>query len=350
MNTRNIATALKVSLVSALLAALAGCATAYQSEGLTGGFVSKQLANNKYLVTFSGNGFTTAERASDFAMMRGAQLALMHGYKYFVVFNSNTAMNEDDIYTGYTVSASFKPTSKYLILATRTPPKQYSTYFNARNYFAETAKKYGLHVNPGSGPFVPDPSVVKFDFPSNAAALPAVKPGAVRVYTDTRWMFDRTWNLVGTYTYYEQPLTTMQDFLKIAEARAAAHGANGLMVINNPAKVQDKDADYGFQVPKSAGFIAEAVYFPPASLGVDWEPGAMKIGEYVVREFRETGAQQKNGLLLGDKVLKIQGVDVLDHAAIAKLHEDWKVGETIKLTIVRDGHERVITQHLVSNG
>ena len=42
------------------VAVLAGCATAYQPEGLTGGFDETQLDRNVFRVSFKGNGLYRA--------------------------------------------------------------------------------------------------------------------------------------------------------------------------------------------------------------------------------------------------------------------------------------------------
>jgi hypothetical protein len=40
-----------------------------------------------YKVSFGGNGYTTKERASDFAVLRAAELTLSRGYRYFGIIN-----------------------------------------------------------------------------------------------------------------------------------------------------------------------------------------------------------------------------------------------------------------------
>ena len=73
-------------LTSALLVLmLAGCATAYQSKGLTGGYSDLQIAENMFKVGFEGNGYTNPQRARDYALLRSAELALGNNYKYFVI-------------------------------------------------------------------------------------------------------------------------------------------------------------------------------------------------------------------------------------------------------------------------
>ena len=70
MKTTNLIPALSLALV------LSGCATAYQSNSLTGGYTDTQLAPDVFRVSFSGNAFTSNDRVQDFALLRAAELTL----------------------------------------------------------------------------------------------------------------------------------------------------------------------------------------------------------------------------------------------------------------------------------
>ena len=83
---------------------LASCATSYQRQGFTGGFDETQLGPNLYRVSFKGNGFTSADRASDLALLRCAELTLQSGFRYFAVVDSRA---------GTTQSAFTTPTQSY---------------------------------------------------------------------------------------------------------------------------------------------------------------------------------------------------------------------------------------------
>jgi hypothetical protein len=65
---------------------LASCSTAYEPVGFRSrGYSTTQLDENVFQVTFRGNGYTRQERASDFALLRSAEVALEHGYPFFVI-------------------------------------------------------------------------------------------------------------------------------------------------------------------------------------------------------------------------------------------------------------------------
>lgn len=70
---------------------LAGCATAYQRDGLTGGFSETQLDENVWRVKFVGNGYTDDQTAEEFALLRSAELTLEKGYSHFVLAGSRSS-------------------------------------------------------------------------------------------------------------------------------------------------------------------------------------------------------------------------------------------------------------------
>lgn len=68
--------------------ALTGCATTYQLHGLSGGYSERQLSENAFQIRFNGNGYTSWDKAKDFALLRSAEVADMHGYRYFIIVDS----------------------------------------------------------------------------------------------------------------------------------------------------------------------------------------------------------------------------------------------------------------------
>lgn len=66
---------------------LTGCATSYQPYSYFGGggYKEVQLAENVFKVTVEANGYTTSAKAADLALLRSADLALQHGFRYFII-------------------------------------------------------------------------------------------------------------------------------------------------------------------------------------------------------------------------------------------------------------------------
>ncbi|WP_083860240.1 hypothetical protein [Cupriavidus sp. BIS7] len=78
---------------------LTGCATAYQPEGLTGGFNETQLDTNIFRVSFRGNGYTRPERAEDLVLLRSAELTLTHGFTHFVIVDAKSRVDQSSFTT-----------------------------------------------------------------------------------------------------------------------------------------------------------------------------------------------------------------------------------------------------------
>ncbi|MBK9595716.1 MAG: hypothetical protein IPO57_10280, partial [Rhodocyclales bacterium] len=81
---------MRILAAISLMVVLGGCATAYQSEGLSGGFSETQLDTNVFRVSFRGNGYTRAERAEELALLRGAELTLKNGFTHFAIIDGRT--------------------------------------------------------------------------------------------------------------------------------------------------------------------------------------------------------------------------------------------------------------------
>lgn len=75
-------------LVLILAIMIGGCATMYQRVGFTGGYSETQLGENVFQVSFRGNGYTSYQRASDFSLLRSAEIALENAYNYFIIVDS----------------------------------------------------------------------------------------------------------------------------------------------------------------------------------------------------------------------------------------------------------------------
>jgi len=68
-------------------AILSGCATKYQEMGFTGGVRAEPVMTDVYRITAQGNGYTSADRVQDFALLKAAETTLAAGGNYFVVVN-----------------------------------------------------------------------------------------------------------------------------------------------------------------------------------------------------------------------------------------------------------------------
>ncbi|MFD2177758.1 CC0125/CC1285 family lipoprotein [Veronia pacifica] len=159
----------KLSVLILVLACLQGCATTYQSNGFTGGYSETQIDENVFKVTFKGNAYTSKERASDFTLLRSAELTLQNGFTYFAVIDANSYSSNSTYTTPTTsnTSASFygsgsytygnattttyggqtynisKPNSSNTIVCFKEKPENLFSY-NAKFTYKSISQKYGI--------------------------------------------------------------------------------------------------------------------------------------------------------------------------------------------------------------
>jgi len=129
---------MRIIVTLSIILALGGCATAYQPQGMTGGFSETQLDTNVFTVTFKGNGHTGRDKANDYALLRSAELALEHGYKYFVIVDAQ----------------QYSKNSTYTTPTTATTNVNANTYGSAYSYGNNTtynANTYGTATTTVSG-------------------------------------------------------------------------------------------------------------------------------------------------------------------------------------------------------
>lgn len=67
------------------LCLLSSCATAYQPDGVTGGYSDQRLSVSSVRVSFRGNRFTTPETLDSYLLRRCADVTMQNGYNYFVM-------------------------------------------------------------------------------------------------------------------------------------------------------------------------------------------------------------------------------------------------------------------------
>lgn len=100
--SRNRATRLLAAIVGTLIVfALNGCATNYQAASTFGyGFKETKLGPDRYRVTFKGNDMTDVDRATDFALLRCADLAIANGFSHVDVLTTDDRSRDGIAWTG----------------------------------------------------------------------------------------------------------------------------------------------------------------------------------------------------------------------------------------------------------
>lgn len=69
------------------------CATPYQRAGYAGGYSETRLAEDRWIVDFWGNGYTSGARVRDFTLLRAAELTLDNGFRYFAILEAEASVD-----------------------------------------------------------------------------------------------------------------------------------------------------------------------------------------------------------------------------------------------------------------
>ena len=78
----------------ACLLFLAACSTPYKEYGFYGGLSEVRLAKNAFKVSFQGNMATSMRQATDFTLLRCAELTRENGYQFFTIVSELRNDNE----------------------------------------------------------------------------------------------------------------------------------------------------------------------------------------------------------------------------------------------------------------
>jgi hypothetical protein len=128
----------RVMLAIGLALMFGGCATTYHDSGLTGGYTETRLDENIWTVRFAGNGYTSGGRATDFCMLRCAELCLENGFSHFIIVSAESNAS---------VSTHTTPSTSYTTGNAYTSGNAYTygntTYGSATTTASATTTTYG---------------------------------------------------------------------------------------------------------------------------------------------------------------------------------------------------------------
>jgi len=133
------------------VAHLAACATGYHGMGFTGGLSETQVESNVWVVTFNGNAYTTNERASDFVLLRSAELALQSGFRYFILVDNKKLNSSEETKIGKETYTLEKPGRSSRIVCFVERPNVKGMVYDARVTWNSIAPKYDVQQNLPSG-------------------------------------------------------------------------------------------------------------------------------------------------------------------------------------------------------
>lgn len=128
----------RLLLLVPFAAAFSGCATGYCARGFRGGYSEIMVNPDSFVVTYSGNGFTSSEDAIRYTLLRASELTIQNGYNYFIILNSADRTSSENYSNTYeNASGSAKAYN-------------YSNYSSAQfNGSASSSTYSGTIVKPG---------------------------------------------------------------------------------------------------------------------------------------------------------------------------------------------------------
>jgi hypothetical protein len=342
---------------------LYGCATGYQPQDISGGFSEERITANRFLVGFSGNGYTSDARAVDLAGMRCAELAINHGFKYVIFLEGQTDQSVDNV-TVATVSATpygaigtaystpiLKPNHSNLILCSDDVPVRFSDKtFDAKDLFEKYKQKYNLKVLP---------SGIKLAVNQETAYKPGVAPKVRGNPTAVSQKIPRPISVF--FDGFEYPSEVGK-----ANFSAIDHGTitstvwpsdvskTGYFQILVDRMIEEKHFDYFvFQHVNDAtgyGYILHAGYGLKARIGYTTSDKTKdESGMDVVADIDDKKSfAYRDGLRIGDKIRKINDipVDKVDDLVIEK-KKSFIPGNKIRVNVVRNGELKDLEIELV---
>lgn len=105
------------------------CATGFGPMGSEGGYQEKMVRENAYVISFTGNGFTSKERTRDFALYRAAQIGDKLHFTHFVVMGEDDLSRSQTIYTGSTTTTNASVYGNSGTATSTTVPTMIPMYF-----------------------------------------------------------------------------------------------------------------------------------------------------------------------------------------------------------------------------
>jgi cell division septation protein DedD len=152
---------MRVGFILLSAALFAGCTTAYQPDGISGGYSDRTLTNNTVQVSFRGNRFTQPDTLHSYLLRRCAEVTMQDGFHYFVL------VHEEEPNEGNTDSFGSKVTMATIQMYAGKPQGEAPAY-DASFLLRQILAREGESEEPQPAPAVA----------STSEALPPPIPGA----------------------------------------------------------------------------------------------------------------------------------------------------------------------------
>ena len=334
---------------------LAQCSTPYQRNGMRGGFSEERLRYNEFSVYVNINGYTSWDTMVDYTLLRASELSLENGFEYFMLLNSKdrstfTRARYDSIRKPDTDKGWLRPIVR---MFRKEPVFGKDFYYNAREEHAAITRKLGLsdiaerkfpHGIQAADPV--DLGAQIYFYNENLAIIPKTEKRSVSYHGMDENLADRG-VVVGAYLDAERPFADLNKFKELLGKNLEEPKVNAIKIIEgvNFQLAPHLTAYYRYNVANQ--FIAQFYSKPAYYLGLKFEPSNLADHQLVIRGFYELSAEKQ--LRIGDKILKINGIDVLMFQKMVQDWFSWKKNAQIQLEISRGGSVLKITVPVFDN-
>jgi predicted metalloprotease with PDZ domain len=150
---------------------------------------------------------------------------------------------------------------------------------------------------------------------------------------------------VSDYRDWENPVGSMEEAENYLIAAAANTGVNGVLILDSPESVRNFDS----KAEENVGFMCVLLLIPQARLGLEFETGTGYEHRFVIRRIQNAEAETA-GLRIGDSILAINGIDLVQSASAARNDRlKWEIGQVVQVTVARDGRERTFPVKVIAN-
>jgi hypothetical protein len=159
---------------------IAGCTTAYQPEGVSGGYTDRTLAKNSVQISFRGNRFTAPNTLHSYLLRRCAEVTLQNGFTYFVL------VHEEGPNEGNTDTLGSKVATATIEMYLGKPQDEASAY-DASLLLRKVLAEEGESEEPPPAPVVAGNQALPPPIPGAEQPPTIVANGTTGSSTSSRW-------------------------------------------------------------------------------------------------------------------------------------------------------------------
>jgi hypothetical protein len=331
------------------LALQTACSTARAPANPTRDYSEAQLSRNVCAVRVRETARASG-RATELCLLRSAEVTLANGFRHFVVLESaeeRQPATVDDLRSrssrpegagsSCVGSQGVAPSSANTIACFRKQPAAYPEAYDAEAVTNRLAGRYGLRKSLQARANPVDASPLQFNLHPSFLFLTQTRPDQI-VFLEPDSP-QRT-IAIGVLNDWENPCATMDEFKRKAAIAAAILGGQAVHIQSESGAAQRGG---------SSAFSAALLLVPKARLGLQDEGGQWPRAKLVVQGFDKESLAPGAGLKVGDRIVALNGIDVLQEKRFAEAWLSWSVGESVVVTFVRDEIEMSLQARTIAN-